>query len=69
MCTNIMVCYGDISPKTQECDVQPFYITNDGKYAVPMQFVEMDENGEPKYPEKDTPKYEIKIIKKDIDKE
>ncbi len=69
MCTSSMVCYGDITKKTKKCGSAPFFITNDGKYAVPQEFVKLDEYGEPIYPGKDIPKYEINILRSEFPKE
>lgn len=63
MCTSILICHGDGPLKASDsCNAQAFYITTDKKYAIPVELVKFDEQGEANFPN-DAPRYEIKVIK------
>ena len=69
MCTKILICYGNSAPDetaSSNCEARPFYITTDGKYAIPVENVKFNEDNEPIYPEDGTAKLEISILKDDF---
>lgn len=63
MCTKILICHGDGPRRDKEsCEAQAFFITNDKKYAIPVELVKFDSQGEIIISE-NAAKYEIEIIK------
>ena len=48
--------------KGDKCGPRPFYITEDGKYAIPQDLAKVDADDNVLPPDDKTPKYRIKIL-------